>query len=81
MLGDPHFFFGRPLLFLILSIVLKNKKKTLYVGSFNCFSYTIQKGSNVYMDTGVRSLEVVFFKANSSCFYDIVSQDLSNMVC
>ena len=27
MLGDPHFFFGRSLPFLILSIILKNKKK------------------------------------------------------
>ena len=34
MLGDPHFFFGRSLPFLILSIIPKNKKN-LYVGSFN----------------------------------------------
>ena len=34
MLGDPHFFFGRSLPFLILSIILKNKKN-LCVGSFN----------------------------------------------
>ena len=33
-LGDPHFFFGRSLPFLILSIILKNKKN-LCVGSFN----------------------------------------------
>ena len=26
MLGDPHFFFGRSLPFLTLSIILKNKK-------------------------------------------------------
>ena len=58
----PAFFFGKSLPFLILSIILKN----LYVGSFNYFSYTIQIGSNWYMDTGVRNLEVVFFKANSS---------------
>ena len=45
MLGDPHFFFGRALSFLILSIILKNKKN-LYVGSFNYFSNTIQIGSN-----------------------------------
>ena len=38
-------------------------KKNLYVGSFNYFSYTIQIG---YMDTSVRNLEVVFFKANSN---------------
>ena len=45
---------------LILSIILKNKKN-LYVGSFNYFSYTIQKGSNWYLDRGVRDLEVAFF--------------------
>ena len=65
MLGDPHFFFGRSLPFLILSIILKNKKN-LYVGSFNNCSYTIQIGSNWYMDTGVRDLEVASFKANST---------------
>ena len=67
MLGDPHFFFGISLPFLILSITLKNKKN-LYVGSFNFFSYTIQLGSNwyMYMDTGVRDLEVAFFKTNST---------------
>ena len=27
MLGDPHFFFGRSLPFLTLSIILKNRKK------------------------------------------------------
>ena len=69
-LGDPHFFFGRSLPFLTLSIILKNQKN-LCVGSFNYLSYTIKKGSNWYMDTGVRDLEVVFFKANSSRFYDI----------
>ena len=36
-LGDPHFFFATSLHFLILSVVLKNKKN-LYVGSFNYFS-------------------------------------------
>ena len=65
MLGDPHFFFGRLLLFLILSIILRNKKN-LCVGSFNYFSYTNQKRSNWYMDTGVRDLEVTFFKGNST---------------
>ena len=33
MLGDPHFFFGRSFPFLILSVILKDKKN-LYVGSF-----------------------------------------------
>ena len=63
----PTFFSGRSLPFLILSIILKNKK-SLYVGSFNYFSYTIQigPGSNWYMDTGVRDLEVACFKANST---------------
>ena len=61
MLGDPHIFFGISLPFLILSIILKNEKN-LYLGSFNFFSYTIQIGSNWYMDTGVRDLEVAFFQ-------------------
>ena len=65
MLGDLHFFFGRSLTFLILSIILKNKK-FLYVGSFNYLSYTIQIGSNWYMDTGVHDLEVALIKANST---------------
>ena len=65
MLGDPHFFFGRSLTFFILSIIAKNKKN-LYVGSFNNLSYTIQIGSNWYMDTGVHDLEVALFKANST---------------
>ena len=65
MLGEPHFFFGRSLPFLILSIILRNKKN-LYVGSFDYSSYTIKISSNWYMDTGVRDLEVAFFKANST---------------
>ena len=65
MLGDPNFFFGRSLPFLTLYIILKNKK-SLCVGSFSYFSYTIKKGPNWYMDTGVSDLEVVFFKANSN---------------
>ena len=36
------------------------------MGSFNYFSYTIQKESNWYMDRGLRDLEVAFFKANST---------------
>ena len=65
MFGDLHFFFGRSLPFLTFSIILKNKKK-------NCawevliISHILLKGSNWFMDTGVRDLEVVFFKANSS---------------
>ena len=60
IIGDPHFFFGRSLSFLILSIILKNRKN-LCVWSFNYFLYTIQIGSNWYMDTGVRELEVACF--------------------
>ena len=59
-----------------LYIILKNQKN-LCVGSCNYLSYTIKKGSNWYMETGVRDLEVVFFKANSSRFNDIYSKDLS----
>ena len=77
MLGDPHFFFGRSLPFLILCIILKNKKN-LCVGSFSYFSYTIQIGSNWYMDTGVPDLELASFKANSTWFNDIYRKDLSN---
>ena len=73
----PHFFFGRSLPFMILSIILKNKKN-LYLGSVNYFSYTIQIGSNWYMDTGVHDLEVVCFKANSTWIYDIGSKHLSD---
>ena len=65
MLGDAYFFFGRSLPFLILSIILKDKKN-LYVGSFNYFSYTTQIRSKWYMDTGVGDLEVACFKANST---------------
>ena len=65
MLGDPHFFFGTSLPFLTLSIILKNKKN-LCVEVLNISHILLQKGSNWYMDTGVRNLEVVFFKANPS---------------
>ena len=50
------------------------------MGSFNYFSYTIQIESNwyMYMDTGVRDLEVACFEANSTWINDIGSKDLSN---
>ena len=48
------------------------------MGSFNYFSYTIQIGSNWYMDTGVHDLEVACFKANSTLTNDIGRKDLSN---
>ena len=40
----------------------KKGKKNLYVGKFNYFSYTIQIGSNWYIDAGVRSLEVAYLR-------------------
>ena len=55
----PTFFSGRSLPFLIVPIIVKNKKN-LYVGSFNYFSYAIHIGSTWYMDTGVCDLEVAF---------------------
>ena len=76
-LGDPHFFFGRSLPFLTLFIILKNKK--VCVWEVLIISHILlKKGSNWYMDTGVRDLKVVFFKAKSSWFNDICSKDLSN---
>ena len=63
MHGDPYLFFSRSLPFLILSIITKNKK-ILCVGSCNYFAFTIQIGSNCYINTGVRDLEVALFKAN-----------------
>ena len=48
------------------------------MGSSNYFSYTIQIGSNWYMDTGVHDLEVACFKANSTWTNDIGSKHLSN---
>ena len=56
----------------------KKQKKNPYVGRFNYSSFTIHTGSNWYMDTGVRDFEVAFFKANSTSFNDICSNDLSN---
>ena len=78
MLGDPNFFFfGRSLPFLILCITLKNKKK-ICTWEVIISHITIQIGSNWYMDTGVRDLEVAFFKANSTWINDICNKDLSN---
>ena len=58
------FFFGRSLPFFILSII--TKKKSVYLGSFNYFTFTIHMASNCYINTGVRDLEVALFKANST---------------
>ena len=64
MLGNANFFFGSPLPFLTLYIILKNKK--ICVCEVLIISHILlKKGSNWYMDTEVRDLEVVFFKANS----------------
>ena len=61
MLGDPYFFFGRSLPFLTLFIILKNKK--ICVWEVLIISHIIlKKGSNWYMDTGVRDLKVVFLR-------------------
>ena len=65
MLGDPHFFFGRSLPFLILSIILKNKKMCAWEDLIISHN-TSPIGSNCYMDTGVHDLEDTFFKANST---------------
>ena len=61
MLGDRHFFFRQITSFSDSFHYTKKTKENLYVGSFNFFSYTIQMGSNWYMDTGVRDLEVLGF--------------------
>ena len=66
MFGDPYFFFRQITSFSDSFRYIEKQKTNLYVGSFNYFSYTIQIGSNWYMDTGVRDLEVACFKANST---------------
>ena len=76
MHGDPQFFFfSRSLPFLILSNKTKNKK-ILYVGSFNYFAFTIHVGSNCYINTGMRDLEVALFKTYSTSRNDISSKNL-----
>ena len=77
ILGDPTFFFGRITSFCD-SFHYTKKQKNLYVGSFNYFSYTIQIGSNWYIDKCVHDLEVACFKANSTWVNHIGSKDLSN---
>ena len=73
ILGDPHFFFGRSIPFLILSIILKNKKN-LSVGSFNYFSYTTQIGSNGTPITGVRDLKLYFLRLILADFMTYVAK-------
>ena len=43
----------------------------MYVGSFIYFAFTIHFGSNCYINTGVRDLEVALFKANCTRRNDI----------
>ena len=61
MLGDTHFFFGRSLLFLSLSFILKSKKictwEVLIISHF-----TIHIRSNLFMDKGVRDLGAAFLR-------------------
>ena len=76
MLGDPHFFFGRSLPFLILSII--QKPLNLYVGSFKYFSCTIDIGRIGTWIQVCMTLKLHFFKANSTWFNDICSKDPSN---
>ena len=60
MLGETHFFFQQITSFSDSFIILKNKKICAWevlIISHN----TIQMGSNWYMDTGVRDLDVAFF--------------------
>ena len=57
---DRHFFFGRSLSLLILSIITKKKKFVRDVGSFNYFAFTIHMGSNCYINTGVRVFKGAF---------------------
>ena len=78
ILGDPHFFPADHFLSWFFPLYSVKNEKNFSVGSVYFFSYTIQIGSNWYMDTGVRDLEVPFFKANSTWFNDICSKDLSN---
>ena len=48
------------------------KQKNLYVGSFLIiYQYTLQIGSNWYMDRGVHDLEFAPFKANPTWFNDM----------
>ena len=58
---NPTFLGGKSLPFLILSIILKNKKKICAWEVLIISHNTIQLGSNWYMYTGVRDLEVAFF--------------------
>ena len=66
MLGEPHYFF-RQITSFSDSFHYTKKTKKIYAWKVLIISHnTIQIGSNWYMDTGVRDLEVAFCKANST---------------
>ena len=62
---SPTYFLVDHFLFLIISIITKNKI-IMCVESCNYFAFTIQMGSSCYINTGVRDLEVALFKAYST---------------
>ena len=62
MFGDPHFFFDRSLPFLLLSVILKNKKKICTWEVLIISHYTFHIRSNLYMSTGVRDLGAAFLR-------------------
>ena len=66
MLGDPHFFFWQITSFSDSFHHTKKQKKICVWEVLIISHILLKKGSNWYMDTGVRDLKVVFFKANSS---------------
>ena len=47
MLGDPHFFFGRSLSFLTLSIILKNKKQKICAWEVLIISHILLKKGRI----------------------------------
>ena len=61
----PTFFFGRSLPFLILSVILKNKKICMWEVLI-ISHYTVHKRSNLCIDTSVCDLGAAFFKVNST---------------
>ena len=65
-LGDPHFVFWHITSFSDSFHYTKKPKKICAWEVVIISHNAIQIGSNWYMDTGVRDLEVAFFKANST---------------
>ena len=66
LLDDPHFCFRQITSFSDSFHYTKKQKKICAWEVLIICHDTIQIGSNWYMDTGVRGLEVAFFKANST---------------